>query len=37
MDKRDYMGMSREVARLFNLMITYAYELRLREKPWSTP
>jgi hypothetical protein len=33
MDKRDYMGMSRKVAKLFNAMITYAYELRPREKP----
>lgn len=36
MDKRDDMGMSRKVARLFNLM-TCAYKLRLREKPWSVP
>jgi hypothetical protein len=29
--------LGRQLARLFNLMITYAYELRLREKPWSVP
>jgi hypothetical protein len=30
-------GLANGLARLFNAMITYAYELRLREKPWSTP
>ncbi len=30
-------GLANGLARLFNAMIIYAYELRLREKPWSAP
>jgi hypothetical protein len=34
---KDEASLANSLARLFNAMFTYAYELRLREKPWSVP